>query len=201
MISFHDLEVTASQYICTDYASIMEGGNSTGETLQCVCGRRSPKPELYFLDSVIVSFVSNDMVESTGFRLFFSFHSYNKLPEQMPDGTWNCSVAFWPKMQKHFPCNLVKNCAGGEDEDVCPYSNPLCSSGYFYFAGSCYLYVEVKGRITWKEASSSCKSRGAHLVSMNDEEEWRHVLSLLDRHGSTDAYTGLQTRVAFMPQM
>ena len=62
------------------------------------------------------------------FRLYFSFHENSQIPEQLPDGTWNCSVPHWPDFQLHFPCNMLWDCAAGEDERECPYTSHKCGS-------------------------------------------------------------------------
>ncbi|PVD35471.1 hypothetical protein C0Q70_02434 [Pomacea canaliculata] len=66
---------------------------------------------------------AQDGIGRTGFRLSFSFHALSALPQQLRDGRWNCSVPHWPDFRLHFPCNLVSDCVGGEDEVDCPYTS------------------------------------------------------------------------------
>jgi hypothetical protein len=55
-----------------------------------------------------------------GFQMEFSFMPRSSL-QRLPSGLWNCSVPGWAELKRHFPCNLQKDCEGGEDELKCPY--------------------------------------------------------------------------------
>ena len=75
-------------------------------------------------------------------------------------GCGNCSVKHWLDFQQHFPCDLVPQCAGGEDEARCPYTSDRCGPGNIDVGGRCYNYVMPRVAITWNDASYACSSRG-----------------------------------------
>ncbi|PVD35472.1 hypothetical protein C0Q70_02435 [Pomacea canaliculata] len=81
-----------------------------------------PPVSLYNVSKLYIHFKSLTY-PGTGFRLSFSFHALSALPQQLRDGRWNCSVPHWPDFRLHFPCNLVSDCVGGEDEVDCPYTS------------------------------------------------------------------------------
>ena len=67
------------------------------------------------------------------------------VPSRLPDGLWNCSEASWPDFQQHLTCNLITECAGGEDEQNCPYTGP-CGQGRLTWQHHCYDYI-VPGKV------------------------------------------------------
>ena len=188
-------------YLQFDRIFITTRGLSSGNLTLIICGSDPPKEKLYTADVISVRFVTNwsDM-RATGFRLLYSFHSRGETPEQLPNGTWNCSVQSWASVQDHFPCNLLTECAGGEDEADCPYSSPLCAQGEFFMGHSCYTYLRV-GEISWKVASAQCQMKGSQLVSLNDMSEWRGVIQILRQYGVLQAYTGLRSTSPALPMM
>ena len=107
------------------------------------------KPRLFQADEIDVRFASHwDEFTSVGlfrgsgfvaarFRVYFSFHEDSRLPEQLANGTWNCSVSHWPDFRLHFACNLLWDCAAGEDELGCPYTSHECGS-LVTAGGSCF---------------------------------------------------------------
>ncbi|KAK7493412.1 hypothetical protein BaRGS_00015312, partial [Batillaria attramentaria] len=146
----------------------------------------------YFHPAVLVArtvevYVYTFMVygRSTGFRLMFSFHNLSEIPQKLPDGKWNCSVPYWADFQQHFPCNLIWDCEGGEDEVNCPYTSRACGLDYVPAGGSCFLYVSVPRdvRLSLDDASDECQRRGLQLASLNTPAEWDDVTRLLEmRH-------------------
>nr|KAG5693056.1 hypothetical protein BaRGS_028816 [Batillaria attramentaria] len=44
-------------------------------------------------------------------------------PEKLASGKWNCSVPHWSDFDLHLLCNLETECAAGEDEAACPYTD------------------------------------------------------------------------------
>ena len=54
----------------------------------------------------LINLLSDHVKYLRGFRLLFSFHNDSALPEQLPDGKWNCSVPFWPDFKQHLLCNF-----------------------------------------------------------------------------------------------
>ncbi|KAK7485925.1 hypothetical protein BaRGS_00022792 [Batillaria attramentaria] len=132
----------------------------------------------------------------SGFRMMFSIHNKTTLPEQLPDGKWNCSVPYWADFRHHFACNFRQECANDEDEMECPYRNHSCGKGWILLGGRCFLYVTSKQPITWNEASISCQLRGARLASLNTPEEWSDGIRLLHMRAEHthkyNVYIGLQ---------
>jgi hypothetical protein len=69
----------------------------------------------------------NSKLNQDGFYKTLGFHmKYSLVPDdlvlnKLPSGLWNCSVPHWAELKRHFPCNLQKDCEGGEDEVDCPY--------------------------------------------------------------------------------
>nr|KAG5696488.1 hypothetical protein BaRGS_016527 [Batillaria attramentaria] len=124
MISVVSLVLQAYDPLCRhDSVSLFLGDHPAHETLVWkVCGIR-PKAALYQTDSFLVYFVSDVAFAYAGFRLAFSFHNDSFLPEQLPDGTWNCSVPYFGEFRQHFPCDVKPQCAAGEDEVDCPYTS------------------------------------------------------------------------------
>ena len=184
-----------------DHLLISTRGPSSSNLNLVICGNDPPKRKVYPADVISITFFTDwDKWRGIGFRLLYSFHRQGQTPEQFPDGTWNCSVASWASVQGHFPCNLVTECVGGEDEKDCPYSSPLCVQGEFFLGHSCYTYVRA-GAMTWTSASAQCQMSGRHLVSLNDVNEWRRVTQTLRRYGVAQVYTGLRSAPPVLPLM
>ena len=131
-----------------------------------------------------------------GFRLWFSFHEDATLPQRLSDGAWNCSVPHWPLFRPHVQCNLLTECAGGEDEAPCPYSSARCGPGRLSIGPSCYIYVAPAGPTSWQQASENCRSRGATLAVLKTLEEWTSVARVVLRqslHRENKLYIGIRT--------
>ncbi|KAL8596880.1 hypothetical protein ACOMHN_060688 [Nucella lapillus] len=104
--------------------------NSSGRSLVWVtCHATVPEPEVHSARVFWVRFVSGKMSELEGFRLLYSFHNEFRAPSRVPGGLWNCSVPEWPHFERHFLCNLKRECEGGEDEVTCPYFGFCAESG------------------------------------------------------------------------
>ncbi|KAK7488816.1 hypothetical protein BaRGS_00019951 [Batillaria attramentaria] len=162
----------------------------------------SPAPRVLNTSVLHVHFTSEvQKYGTTGFRLHFSFHNHSFLPQQMTDGRWNCSVPHWTDFQQHFPCNLVSDCDGGQDEAACPYSSTHCGQGRLTAGGKCFLYVTSQRFITWEEAANECLRRDGHLASLNTPEEWRDVISLLKLPHPYYVYIGLHSSSMGLPRM
>ena len=91
----------------------------------------------------------------------------------------NCSVPHWPDFQQHLLCNLVRECAGGEDEADCNYT--LCGhhNHSVLWSGRCYSLHRALAGVTWRQADMNCSRQGARLVSFNLPDEWHHVTHTL----------------------
>ena len=138
-----------------------------------------------------------------GFRLRFSFHEDATLPQRLSDGAWNCSVPHWPLFRPHVQCNLLTECAGGEDEAPCPYSSARCGPGRLSIGPSCYIYVAPAGPTSWQQASENCRSRGATLAVLKTLEEWTSVARVLHPGLSREErlLVGIQTASTRLPAM
>ena len=159
-----------------------------------ICGNIPPERLVYQADVISVRFVAYwGRCRGTGFRLLYSFHSQGQTLERFANGLWNCSVVSWSSIKDHFPCNLVKECVGGEDEEDCPYSSPLCEPGQFILGHSCYTYVKAREALSWNSASAQCQIRGGQLVSLNGVTEWRNLTNMLQQFGVARVYTGLRS--------
>ena len=74
------------------------------------------------------SFFSSEGEKHHGFRMRFSFHDPDLVPRRV-EGGWNCSLAVWPDLHHHFPCDLRPQCADAEDEAKCFYTSKTCGPG------------------------------------------------------------------------
>ncbi|XP_070198786.1 relaxin receptor 2-like [Littorina saxatilis] len=86
------------------------------------------------------------------FSLAFSFHQPDTvLPTRIDDGVWNCSgVVNWTEVQVHYPCDVRRDCLGGEDEARCPYNNTeVCGTEGLLVSGRCYFFLPYRD-ILWK---------------------------------------------------
>ncbi|KAK7485638.1 hypothetical protein BaRGS_00023087, partial [Batillaria attramentaria] len=135
----------------------------------------------------------------TGFRMLFSIHTPRALPEQLPDGKWNCSVPYWFTFQHHFRCDFRQDCVNGEDERECFYKNHTCGEGWVLLEGKCYLYVRDKQRLSWNDASAACHDRGGYLASLNTPDEYLAVMRFLAGRSDGDVYIGLQSPSPVLP--
>ncbi|KAL8570215.1 hypothetical protein ACOMHN_029915 [Nucella lapillus] len=108
----------------------------------------------------------------TGFQILFTFHAKACHPHQFADGLWNCSVPFWADFKEHLPCNLQQNCAGGEDEEECPYTTPDCGEGKVEVGGKCYLYIIPSYPIVPEEAMRMCHRKGFYLSPVRTKEDF-----------------------------
>ena len=207
MLLFLALDIYSQNFFGTlcpplsDHLLIRTRGPSSGNFNLTVCGNVPPEKRMYPADVIFFRFFSNwAALRGTGFKLLYSFHSLGQMLQRSADGKWNCSVASWASMRVHFSCNLVVECAGGEDEQDCPYSSPLCEPGQFFLGHSCYTYMQA-GEKSWDSASAQCQVSGSQLVSLNDMDEWRTVTRLLRQHGVLRVFTGLRSVSPALPLM
>ncbi|KAK7469766.1 hypothetical protein BaRGS_00036248 [Batillaria attramentaria] len=106
--------------------------NSTTNLVRSVCDHGYGPFSAYEAD-VMFLYVRMDIdwryEENSNFRIVFSFHETHSVePKLLPGGKWNCSVPDMLSFRSHFPCDLVADCAGGEDEADCPYTG-RCGQG------------------------------------------------------------------------
>lgn len=163
-----------------------------------------PDPKVFRANVLEVRFHAGAAGESRGFRLWFSFHNSSALPRNVFANQWNCSVPFWPDFEQHFPCNLVTDCVGGEDEMRCPYTGH-CGLGALTLSGRCYHYVILpmtSTRFRWEDAVETCALRhGGYLASLNTPEEWRDVIAVLHLRRYESVYVGLHSAERRLPFM
>ncbi|XP_076434622.1 uncharacterized protein LOC143274635 [Babylonia areolata] len=137
-----------------------------------------------------------------GFRMLYSFHKHSAVLLQQPGHVWNCSVPHWADFQQHFPCNLMADCSGGEDEAVCPYAGkPHCSEGEISVGDTCYEYVIPDEPLTWQEAAEQCRLRDAHLANLVTPSEWNKIMNILQVIDLSDIYIALQSADLSFPEM
>ncbi|XP_017313907.2 aggrecan core protein isoform X2 [Ictalurus punctatus] len=60
-------------------------------------------------------------------------------------------------------------CPPGVKEEKCHADIDTCEEGWTKFQGNCYLHFSE--RTVWEEAELQCRSLGAHLVSITNQEE------------------------------
>ena len=175
---------------------------STDATILVLCnGSPIPAPTVYHTNVLSFHFVSDGTEELFGFKLLFSFHPDSAIPAKTASGKWNCSLAFWPQFQMHFPCNMVEECDGGEDEANCPYRVKDCSRGHVSIGRGCYAVLTENRPITWKEAANECLRRGEYLASLNNPEEWHDVMTSFRQYLTREVYLGMHTNGADFPQL
>ena len=80
-------------------------------------------------------------VNVTCWKMYFSFHPHNEVPQRLSNGLFNCSVDYYWGFQQHLDCNLKVECEDGRDEtEHCPFSSPACQ-GWVSLRGKCYKYI------------------------------------------------------------
>ena len=198
-----------------DYLVLLSGpcGSRGSRRVWTHCTMHRPQPYLLRPDpdprtppSLSLYFVSNGREQSTGFRAQFSFHNLTARPERLPGGSWNCSVRHWPDFRHHFPCDLVPQCAGGEDEARCPYTTRRCGEGRLQAGGRCYAFVTLRQqrrrKIAWTAANARCQRLGgARLASLETPQERSDVLRVLRLADFNLLHLGLKTAETSLPLM
>ena len=175
--------------------------SNNATTLVLCNGSPIPENTVYHTDVLSFHFVSDDKQDRSGFKLLFSFHPDSAIPAKTASGKWNCSLAHWPQFQMHFPCNMVEECDGGEDEANCPYRNKDCGRGHFSVGGGCYALHVANRPITWNEAANECLRRGEYLASLNNPEEWQDVITFLREYLTRKVYLGMHMSGANFPEL
>nr|KAG5697416.1 hypothetical protein BaRGS_008842 [Batillaria attramentaria] len=183
-------------------ADLYLGGNSTGQGVLLWDGYNDShfRAALYNYDQFSVYYNGYNGYDFADFGVVFSFHDPESLPEELPDGTWNCSVPYYHDFEQHLRCNFHQQCENGQDEVGCPYVNEACGPGQIYAGGKCYGYVFPWREVTWYEAFDDCLLRGARLASLSLPEEFTAVTSLLQQHVFDFVYVGLQSTPTHLPQ-
>ena len=112
-------------------------------------------------------------------------------------------MAHWPDFRQHLLCNYKTECAGGEDEAPCPYTNDRCGQGRITIGDSCYIYGAPNHKISWLDANKSCKLKGATLASLKSAAEWSRVTSEHRSvlHAERPLFIGLRSSSKRLPAM
>jgi hypothetical protein len=140
--------------------------------------------ELFYATSFTVLYIMLPKLNARigGFKLAFTFHPSDNLPQKLESGYYNCSVDYYASFRRHFECTSQQEC--GEDSDVSDENNCLaCSSqsqdrGDCAFCsggvgaphnGKCYLTVPVTTQYSDMEsflttASTTCEERGFKMA-------------------------------------
>ncbi|KAK7494969.1 hypothetical protein BaRGS_00013848 [Batillaria attramentaria] len=209
MISFpvFDVEFPSEYGMPPDSMEMYLGGKSTDDIIfnsepvtptPALYGRSAPRMNGTTLHVHFHS-GSTNVRHAIGFKMLFSFHNNTALPEQLSNGTWNCSVPYWDDFRDHFVCNFKLDCFNGEDERGCLYKNHTCGEGWVLLRGKCYVYVTHEQSLSWYDASDACKERGGYLASLNTPNEYLAVMHFLMARADSDVFVGFQYQV--MPQL
>ncbi|XP_025083269.1 uncharacterized protein LOC112557545 [Pomacea canaliculata] len=179
MVSFQEVNIAGTPYCGFDKISLYSEHPKNKGVIDEICTNHKPPISVYNVSKLYIHFKSVTLYPGTGFRLDFSFHALSALPQQLSDGRWNCSVPHWPDFRLHFPCNLVSDCVGGEDEVDCPYTSHVCGPGFQSANGTCLQFVKTDQNISWNTASKTCESRGMLLMAANTPAEWVATVDIL----------------------
>ena len=98
---------------------------------------------LYDINEFYVQFKSRykagcfDIYKETGFKLLFYLVQQSRAPQKVHGGRLNCSIPAFVEYKHMFPCNMIQDCVGGEDETECPYTSSLCAKGQLHRVFGC----------------------------------------------------------------
>lgn len=165
-----------------DALALYKGDNSKHDVVWITDGHYNITPVLLNTSTFFVHFQCGQFSEYAGFSLRFSFHNSSLLPEQRPDGRWNCSVPNWADFKQHLSCDLTVECENGEDEWNCPYGSDKCGPGYFLAGGSCFMFVVTYRAVSWMTASEICRQRGNRLATLNTWEKITEAFQVLRKY-------------------
>lgn len=181
MISFEALTLTSCSAYDENFA-FLEIRNGSGKRMTTICGFSTPSQTVYHIPVVKFHFTSgSDRQAGRGFRMRFSFHEREDLPEKLNDGRWNCSsVKDWSSYQQHFPCNLSSECLDMKDESVCPYTTEECGPGFFAAGNSCLTFSAASSQV-WDDANMLCTSRGLKAAALQNVDKIVAVSNVLER--------------------
>ncbi|KAL8575743.1 hypothetical protein ACOMHN_055932 [Nucella lapillus] len=209
MVSLHDIDIPSWYQNWCKSSLVLYADHTSTVPLITYCGTILPGPEVFKLPANVlyINFVVyNTRKLIRGFNLFFTFHPSSSLPHQVAGGgLWNCSVAEWPQLKPHFPCNAQADCVGVEDEEHCPYTTSACGLGRVATGAGCYLYVQDKSpwilngqvdhrpkKVSWTESEQVCQHHGAHLASLNTNREMEALKEVLGKGDkNTRTFIGL----------
>ena len=196
MISFVRFELGGAKDCAVEYFGLFakDGTSRDAHEVVKVCGLTKRLPTAVYQPPVTLTYYSRVYVPGAKLKLLYTVHKDAEKPRQLPNGRFDCSTAAFSFFAGHLRCNLETECQRGEDELGCSYSSARCGGGILS-GNTCYSYVTWLRPLSWSEARDACRSRGAHLVSLNTREEEERVKRLLALGRRwAPVYVGLRTR-------
>ena len=165
---------------------------------------RHRKIEIFNTTRLEVCVLEEDIPESAGtkscFRLLFTYLSVSQLPLRLKNGLYNCSVAYYWKIQQHLDCNMLVECEDGRDEGGhCPYSSLVCP-GWVFARHKCYKLFYFASGITGFRAKDKCQAFDSELASAKTRLE-KDIVSKLLRNPSLSLLNGLACHSVSKPFM
>ena len=147
----------------------------------------------------LVGYIS---ISKSCFKLLFSFHPADRVPQRHSSGLYNCSVDYYWRFQQHLHCNLEVDCADGRDEAAhCPYSSPACT-GWVASHQKCYKRFKSQSRIGHRGASGLCRTTlGFELASIKTQQEFRDFRRIVQKRGFEVELIGLIFGFESLPSM
>ena len=135
-------------------------------------------PAAVYNPPITLTYFSQIHVPGAKLKLLYTIHKASEKPLQLSNGRFDCSTSAFSTFADHLRCNLETECEQGEDELGCSYSSARCSGGILA-DNRCYSYLTWPQPLSWNQARDVCASRGAHLVSLNTQEEEENVKQIL----------------------
>ena len=150
----------------------------------------------------VLPMMRNPTNAGAGFKMLFSFHPTDAVPQMLSDGRFNCSVDHFSSFREHLDCNMEQECDNRQDETgQCPFSSPACG-GKVASHNKCYFYIRV-GRMSWNLAEDKCREHGGRLATIKTSQELLDAkqMPLLSKEEKIVVYVGMVfdgTRVPMM---
>ena len=108
--------------------------------------------------------------QKRGFRLYFSVHKESNALTRTAGNLWNCSVPHFNDFKLHFPCDLVGQCLGREDEVHCPYTTDTCGLGLITLGDRCLTH-HTASEGSWRKMAFLCRQKGGQLASLRSRRD------------------------------
>jgi hypothetical protein len=168
MVSFEHLDIT--EYPCRHIGahltvSVISDNGTEMQTMR-LCKQRSAL--VLHARKIRLSQTYNlftDKPEDLGFKMFFSFHKQNEIPQQNEAGQFNCSVSYYSSFQQHLHCNMYEECVDGRDEGGHCWFNSQACQGKFASGSKCFFPVfDNDGVSTRVDRVDQCQEKGGELA-------------------------------------
>ena len=115
------------------------------------------------------------------FKMYFSFHPENSVPQRLSRHLYNCSVDYYWRFRQHLDCNFKVQCKDGRDEtELCAFSSPACQ-GWVAAQHKCYKLFSLGRRVSAHKARNTCWVRGFQLAAIKTEQEAVAAMPVLRR--------------------